>query len=72
MVQEHHDTPYVGHLDRDKTLELVKGRFYWPGMGEYVARYVRTCSTCKATKPSKRSPSGLLQPLAKEGLGPWE
>jgi hypothetical protein len=51
VVREHHDTPYAGHLGKDKMLELVKRRFYWPGMGEYVARYVQTCPTCQATKP---------------------
>jgi hypothetical protein len=63
IMAEHHDTKIAGHLGRDKTLELVQRRFYWPGMQHDIKIYVRTCPSCQRTKPSNRLPAGLLQPL---------
>ena len=36
----------IGHLGRDRTLELVRARFFWPGMAEDIIRKVRTCIPC--------------------------
>ena len=33
----------VGHMGRDKTLSLMRERFYWPSMAEDVAVYVSQC-----------------------------
>ena len=40
----HHDT---GHQRRDRTLSLVRERFWWPGMGLQVVMAVRGCLRCK-------------------------
>ena len=34
ILHECHDTPLSGHLGKDKTMEQVKRRFYWPGMDD--------------------------------------
>lgn len=39
----HDDT---GHLGRDKTLSLLRDRYYWPGMSKDVEDRVRNCSRC--------------------------
>jgi transposase InsO family protein len=36
----------IGHLGRDRTLELVRTRFFWPGMVEDVKTKVATCESC--------------------------
>ena len=36
----------VGHLGRDRTLQLVRARFFWPRMAEDVKEKVRTCPVC--------------------------
>ena len=36
----------VGHLGRDRTLELMRSRFFWPGMTESVQEYVKKCLPC--------------------------
>jgi hypothetical protein len=36
----------VGHLGRDRTMELVSGRFYWAGMAEDVKNKLKTCVPC--------------------------
>ena len=63
LLHECHDAPTAGHLGKDKTLEQVKRRFYWPGMDSDVLQYVRTCDACQRNKPSQQAKAGLLQPL---------
>jgi len=63
LLAEHHDVTLAGHFGRDKTLERLSRLFYWPGLREQVAEYVRTCPTCQVDKQRTRPPLGLLQPL---------
>jgi len=63
LLHECHDVPTAGHLGKDKTLEQVKRRFYWPRMDADVLQYVRTCDACQRNKPSQQATPGLLQPL---------
>jgi len=63
LLHECHDVPTAGHLGKDKTIEQVKRRFYWPRMDSDVLQYVRTCDACQRNKPSQQSTPGLLQPL---------
>lgn len=40
----------TGHMGYERTLELARGRFYWPKMAEYVERKCRTCERCVKRK----------------------
>ena len=40
----------IGHLGRERTLQLVRSRFYWPKMAEDVKMKVNTCSVCVKRK----------------------
>ena len=40
----------VGHLGRDRTLDLLRERFYWPGMTRSVVDYVSNCGRCIRSK----------------------
>ena len=40
----HHD---AGHQGRDRTLSLMKERFWWPGMAVQVMMTVKGCLRCK-------------------------
>ena len=50
IVEAHHDTPVTGHLGWWKTTELVAHNYWWPGMGHYIAKYVKGCNLCNQTK----------------------
>lgn len=52
LVEEHDDKL---HLGSEKTLALVKKKYFWPKMTEDVRNYIRKCSLCKQNKPSNRS-----------------
>jgi hypothetical protein len=63
ILHECHDTPLAGHVGKDKTMEAVKRRFYWPGMDADVAAYVTSCDACQRNKPSTHATMGKLMPL---------
>jgi transposase InsO family protein len=49
----------MGHPGRDKTLELFKSRFYWPGMATDVEQRIKRCPRCirsKAPHPPQVAP----------------
>ena len=47
-LQGLHD--HVGHMGRERTLDLVAARFYWPGMSEEVNTYLKKCVPCIKSK----------------------
>lgn len=62
MFSSLHDSH--GHQGKDRTVELVKRRCYWPGMVRDVERLCRECQRCilaKAVQPKVRSFMGTLQ-----------
>ena len=53
-----HDGAIGGHWGRDKTMSVVRKRFFWPALNRDVALHVSTCATCNTQKhrPKNRSP----------------
>ncbi|KAK3239851.1 hypothetical protein CYMTET_50247 [Cymbomonas tetramitiformis] len=62
VLREAHEAPAAGHTGRDKTMDRVRRRFWWPRMDLDVAEWVKTCVTCQQTQPRQGYPAGLLQP----------
>ena len=52
----------VGHPGRDKSLWLMKQRFYWPGFDTEVAKSVESCPRCIRAK-TRPVPSANLIPI---------
>lgn len=48
----------MGHMGIDRTLDLVRTRFYWPRLSADVERKVKTCDRCTRRKrfPEKAAP----------------
>ena len=42
-----HDTHLAGHRGAGETLTRVQQEFSWPGINEYVTRYVTSCDLCQ-------------------------
>ena len=63
IVDQCHDERTAGHLGRDKTTARVKLRYYWEGMDEWIADYVKSCVKCQQTKESNQHEAGKLMPL---------
>jgi len=47
VVSLAHDTLLAGHRGAGKTLSRVQQEFYWPGVYDYVTRYVASCDLCQ-------------------------
>ena len=58
ILQECHDVPTSGHLGKDKTIDQVKRRFYWPRMDAEIQAYVTGCDACQRNKPSHQAKIG--------------
>jgi transposase InsO family protein len=56
-----HDIPISAHLGRNKTLTKMKERFYWRGMDEDVATFVRGCLICRLKKGAVPKHQGKLK-----------
>ena len=46
IVEGHHNTLVTGHSGQWKTTKLVVHNYWWPGMGHYIAKYVKSCNLC--------------------------
>jgi hypothetical protein len=69
LLEQHHDSPLVGHQGQARTLELLSSRFYWPGMKAQVNRFVETCETCQRSKGAKQQAPLKSLPIPNQ---PWE
>jgi len=47
VVSLTHDTLLSGHRGSTKTLNRVLQEFYWPGINNFVLRYVSSCDLCQ-------------------------
>ena len=44
----------VGHLGLERTLDLLRDRFYWPHLFEDVKQHVGTCRRCQIAKSKQQ------------------
>jgi Integrase zinc binding domain len=71
VLQSFHDHPVSGHFGVNKTLSVIQQEYTWPNIWEYVADYVKSCTTCARSKAKQHKPYGLLCQLPIL-LRPWE
>ncbi|MGL5827975.1 MAG: DDE-type integrase/transposase/recombinase, partial [Angustibacter sp.] len=63
VLQRHHDDPLAGHFAAKKTLDLIRRKYYWPGMAKTIRDYVGGCAECHRIKAPRHKPHGELQSL---------
>ncbi|MDI6015458.1 reverse transcriptase domain-containing protein [Escherichia coli] len=63
IIQETHDSALSGHPGREVTTSLVGRQFFWPGYAGDIRRFIRNCTTCRASNAWKERRQGLLKPL---------
>ena len=51
ILTELHQNRTAGHFGRDRTVEAIKRRFYWPNIGETVQPWCTACNLCARCKP---------------------
>lgn len=50
----------VGHPGRDRTLRLLRDRYFWPGMSTDVEKYISGCDRCIRRKTNTNSRAPLV------------
>lgn len=61
----------LGHFGLDKLQNLVRRRFYWPGMYRYLKNFVNQCNVCAQCKVDNPTPKAPLIPI-REPQSPLE
>jgi hypothetical protein len=63
VLRYKHDHILSGHPRQNKTIDLIRCDYTWPGLREFVKKYVQLCTTCMRVKPKRHKPYGLLKQL---------
>ncbi len=63
LLDSVHSSPGSGHPGNQRTLSLLRNRFWWPNMARDVTRYIKGCSVCAIASTPRRLPEGKLVPL---------
>lgn len=59
-----HDSLLAGaHQGIDRTYQIIRARYFWPGMYVDIAAYVRSCLDCQSSKKSYTNSKPPLCPL---------
>ena len=60
------------HLGINKTLRLIKERYYWKHLQSDVKAFIKGCLMCRSRKDPRPSLSGKLQPFLHLNNRPWD
>ena len=63
VLRYKHDHVLAGHYGVNKTLELIRREYTWPGVREFVKDYCKSCTICRRSKAPRHKPYGTLQQL---------
>ncbi len=63
LLDSVHSSPGSGHPGNQRTLSLLRNKYWWPNMARDVARYIKGCSVCAIASTPRRLPEGKLVPL---------
>jgi hypothetical protein len=61
FLKQNHDDSYVDHFEHEKTLNLLKRKYFWNNMSKNVKKYVDSCSIYHRVKLVKHKFHDLLQ-----------
>ena len=73
LLQEHHDHPIAGHPGVATTYFSVRRKYWWPGLKDYIQKYIKGCATCQQNKSDTQKKKPPLFPIKpKQGANPFE
>ena len=63
LMHQMHSSLFSGHLMFDKTIDKIRGRFFWPRMQKEVQEFIESCDECQRAQNPRIRPKGGLQPM---------
>jgi hypothetical protein len=63
LLKQNHDDSYVDYFEHEKTLNLLKKKYFWNNMNKDVKKYIDSCSICHRVKLVRHKSHDLLQVL---------
>ena len=63
MISDHHNGPLLGHLGRDKTIELIQRKYQFLNLKKAVENYIQQCTTCAQNKSTRHKLYGKQQQI---------
>jgi hypothetical protein len=64
LLKQNYDDSYADHFEHERTLNLLKKKYFWNNMSKDVKKYVDSCSICHRVKLVKHKSHELLQTLS--------
>jgi RNase H-like domain found in reverse transcriptase/Integrase zinc binding domain/Chromo (CHRromatin Organisation MOdifier) domain len=72
ILELYHDHPSAGHPGILKMLTMILADYWWPGVWDFVTKYVQGCTICQSTKSGTTWPKVPLMPItAKQAAPPF-
>ena len=71
LLSRYHSLPISGHKGRDKTIALMKQRYFWDTLAKDVGRWIKSCLTCQRRKQPRPLRDGQPSTVC-EAKGRWE
>jgi len=50
ILTENHNSVDVGHPEQQRMLKLIKQNYWWPGLKEYIKKYIQGYFKCQQNK----------------------
>jgi len=66
-----HSSSLAGHANWQRCYQLLRRRWYWPGMRRSIRQYVRSCVECQSVNPSTRTTPEFRNWTGSQVLRPW-
>ncbi|MBW0525033.1 hypothetical protein O181_064748 [Austropuccinia psidii MF-1] len=63
ILQECHDSPYMGDMSEDRTKERLASTAWWPNWEQELREYINTCERCQNENRTHGKKYGLLKQL---------
>jgi Integrase zinc binding domain len=63
VLRHKHNHILSRHPGQNKTVKLIRQDYTWPGLREFVKKYVKSCTTCMRAKPQRHKPYVFLKQL---------
>jgi len=60
IMEQGHDNVCSGHTGPDRTLQVIRRRFFWPHMATDIRIYVQSCRKCSRNKKGNRTPRSAM------------